>query len=254
MRFFSKFIGVISFISFFCLEVQAKELHPSQPRLLTIQWFGHGYFLFTTGMGMKIVIDPFDPKLFDYVLSEKVEANVVLVTHEMSDANWVEEVYGDPQVFRSITGIGVSRGSGMRFMGTRSLQKNGKPNVIFSFKLDGVRFAHLGALGYPLNDSAVKSIGTVDVVIVPVTFPENISVKEAMTIAGLLEAKVIVPAFYATEFSSKLKLGSLEIFLEGQPRVKHLNSDRLQIGRHLLPQEREIWVFDPPREIQEEND
>jgi len=221
-------------------------------RKTEVKWFGHGYFLLTSATGIRVAIDPFEKEFLTYPIPQKIAADVTLVTHESNDANAVDQVVGDPQVFRSTTAAGVNRGSGVLFKGSKSFRNidrgaMGGRNVMFSFKLDGIRFAHLGGLGHQLDGQDVESVGTSDVVIVPAGFQSVFPPAEVMKTAKKLGAKIVVPAFYATQYSSNMKLGTLDAFLAGQTvQVRRLESAGFKLTVNELPKEMEIWVLNIP--------
>ena len=133
---------------------------------ITLQWFGHAYFLILDKV--KIAIDPFQNLEEDP--NPQVSADVVLVTHEHFDHNKTETVSGHPQIIR---GLGQKSAKGVEFTGVKTYQDESKgsqlgENTIFVFELDGIRFAHCGDLGHLLSDQQVKEIGRVDVLMIPV--------------------------------------------------------------------------------------
>ena len=226
---------------------------PAQDQALLIKpkltWLGHGYFLINTATGIRVAIDPYDRSLFHYELPAKIEADIVLVTHESNEANATEQIAGSPQIYRSATGLGLNVANGLRFLGTRSERKNGGNNVIFSFRLGEVKIAHLGVIGEKLSSSDLESVGAADIVIAPVGHPLALSFEEQVEMAKALKAKVLVPAFYATKFASDFQLNSLEDLLNKQSLpVKRLDSNYLSLTAP-LPNTLQIWILKPPAEV-----
>ena len=222
---------------------------PAQETFLkksTLTWLGHGYFLINTSTGIRIAINPFDRNLFHYELPATIESDIVLVTHESNEANAVEQIAGSPQIYRSATGLGLNVANGMPFLGTRSKRANGTSNVVFSFRIGEVKIVHLGVLGSKLTSSDLESIGLVDIIIAPVGHPLALSFGEQIEIARSLKAKVLIPAFYATEYSSNFRLNSLEDLLKGQSlSVKELDSNSFSLSIP-WPKSLQIWVLKPP--------
>jgi len=120
---------------------------------VNIRWYGQSAFLLRGAQ--SVFIDPFGAMegltargmRFDYPPIERVEAELVLVTHEHGDHNAVEVVGGSPQILRSTAGtfdspVGEVIGIASEhddFAGTRR-----GSNTIFCFSLDGLRICHFG--------------------------------------------------------------------------------------------------------------
>ncbi|MEZ5405316.1 MAG: MBL fold metallo-hydrolase [Verrucomicrobiia bacterium] len=224
----------------------AQESERSVQAKLT--WLGHGYFIVTTTTGIRVAIDPYDRNLFPYQLPATPEADIVLITHESNEANAAEQVGGNPQVYRSATGLGLNVANGMRFFGTRSQRSNSANNVVFSFRTGDIRIAHLGALGQKLSGDDLESIGPVDIVMAAIGHPLSLLPEEMVETVKALGAKVLVPAFYETPYSKNFRLGSLEEFLKKNPEipVKELSSNELILSLSKLPKSLQIWVLKTP--------
>ena len=229
---------------FFSVWIRAQDRAFLEKSKIT--WLGHGYFLINTATGIRVAIDPYDRNLFQYELPGTIASDIVLVTHESNEANLIEQVAGSPQIYRSATGLGLNVANGLRFLGTRSEKKNGTSNVVFSFRLGDVTIAHLGVLGNKLTSSDLESIGAVDIVIAPVGHPLALSFEEQIETAKALKAKILVPAFYATEFSPNFRLNALEDLLKEQKLpVKQLEFNYFPLTI-ALPKTLQIWVLKPP--------
>ncbi|GEM_PF-2951932 len=221
----------------------------------TVRWFGHGFFQIISSTGIRVVFDPFERGVLPYPLPPKIMGDVVLITHESETmgTSASEQISGAPQVFRSTMAVGINRGSGLLFKGSKSFRNMDKGtiggrNVMYSFKIDGVYFANLGALGHTLNTQEIADIGVVDVVIMPVGFCDLLTAKMALEVAAALKAKILVPSYYATAYTSGLKLGTVDAFLAEAPGVpvRRLESNQFGISPASLPEVMEIWVPAPP--------
>jgi hypothetical protein len=226
----------------------SKVPPPPKKQTTFVEWRGHGFFVFETSTGIRVAVDPFDPELLPYPGPAEVLADVVMVTHETGDANRVDRITGNPQVYRSVTAIGLNRGSGFLVMGTRSSRSRDRDmskgrNVIVSFKMDGVRFAHLGALAHALDGRELENIGRVDVVVAPVGMNDGLRPDDVMKVAKDLGATILIPCAFGTEFSKRYSLGTLDQFLAGRSEpVRRLDRARVEIDPKRLPQQLEIWV------------
>jgi hypothetical protein len=70
---------------------------------MEITWHGHASFLITTAKGIKIITDPYEPGAFGgELLYDPVsdEADIVTVSHDHADHNYVQGLPGKPQVIK----------------------------------------------------------------------------------------------------------------------------------------------------------
>src|SRR3984885_7324814 len=91
------------------------------PREVTIEWLGHGCFRVTSSIGLTIITDPFDPHATKVAT---VPADIILITHEDSNANFTDLVSGSPIIFRSSMAGGVNRASGVLIRGIQTSSEN----------------------------------------------------------------------------------------------------------------------------------
>ncbi|MDR7392741.1 MAG: MBL fold metallo-hydrolase, partial [Armatimonadota bacterium] len=67
---------------------------------MKITYFGHACFLLESREGKRILIDPFNDQVGYPV--PRVAADLVLVSHEHFDHNYVEAATGSPRVIRGL--------------------------------------------------------------------------------------------------------------------------------------------------------
>lgn len=224
-----------------CVGARAQEV--------TIRWYGHAFMYLTSSAGVRLAIDPFGEGRIKYPFPERLPADVVLVTNESEEHAGADRLFGNPPVFRSITAIGMNKGNGFLFRGIQTYRTAdhgpaGTTNTCFTFEMDGIRFAHLGALGHILNSKEKRDIGRVDVVFLPVGIKE-ITPKEWHKVAADLQARVIVPMVYETP-KCGVDLGSLDAFLEGEKNVRKLPSAEFKLTAATLPPQPQIYALTPP--------
>ncbi len=66
---------------------------------MTIKFLGHACFLITSSSGVRIITDPYEPGSFGGQIGYgpiTEEADMVLVSHDHADHNYVQEVAGNP--------------------------------------------------------------------------------------------------------------------------------------------------------------
>lgn len=180
-----------------------------------LRWYGQSFFQLTTASGLKVVFDPHYIEEYD---SPRVPADVAVVSHPHQDHNQIEALPDRQKVkvFQGLTGQGrvatwnnVSETiKGVKittlpaklgtFHDAEKGAKRGK-NGVFIIEADGLRFVHLGDLGHKLSDAQVKSLGRVDVLMIPVGGIYSINGEQAAEVVRQIKpTRYIVPMHYGT--------------------------------------------------------
>src|SRR5262249_55515236 len=91
---------------------------------------------------------------------------------------------------------------------------------------------HLGDLGHLLTPKQLKSIGPVDVLLIPVGGVYTINGAEAKQVVEQLKpSRYILPMHYATKVFEDLL--TADEFLEDQKNIKNFPGNRRVLGTHL---------------------
>ena len=191
---------------------------------MDIKYIGHASFL-RKGKTATVITDPFDPKMTGLSFPS-LSADIVTVSHEHKDHNYVKGIEGDPLIIR-LPGEYEKKGVRVSGMSTFHDDKNGKDagrNTMFSIEIDGVHILHCGDLGHALSDEMVEEMEQVDVLLVPTGGTYTISADEAVEVIKAIEPSFVIPMHY---FHKKLKedvfgkLSPVSTFLEkiGHPDV-----------------------------------
>jgi len=105
--------------------------------------------------------------------SSPLKPDIILISHESSDANNSDAADNQPTVFRGSIGMGANNATGIRIHGIPTFRDPDKEtpdgmNLVFVWQMDGMRFCFLGSLLNQLSSAQVSQIGSVDVLFVPV--------------------------------------------------------------------------------------
>ena len=190
---------------------------------MQIIWRGQSCFQIISVQGkngyVNIVIDPFDERIGLRV--PKLEADILLITHDHYDHNNVKAVLGSSSQTSPflINGPGEYEIKGIFIQGIdsyhdSSLGKERGLNVIYIIEAEGMRICHLGDLGQKeLFPEQVEKIGDIDVLMLPIGGVYTIDAKEAIKIMSQIEPKITIPMHYQIP-KLKIKLEGIDKFLK----------------------------------------
>lgn len=206
---------------------------------MQIKWLGHACFLISGNAG-RVVTDPFNEEV-GYPLPA-VEADVVTVSHEHFDHNYVRAVRGNPKVVRE---PGECHCGEIKIKGVPTFHDasegalRGK-NTVFVIEMDGLKVCHLGDLGHLLDTGQLAELGPVDVLLVPVGGTFTIDAGTAARLVADIKPALAVPMHYATS-AIKLPLTPVGDFTAHFERVSE--KDVLEVAKGNLPVPTEVVVL-----------
>jgi L-ascorbate metabolism protein UlaG (beta-lactamase superfamily) len=190
---------------------------------MKIKWLGHASFYIETGSN-RVVTDPFNDEV-GYPLPG-LEADLVTVSHQHYDHNATDTVAGHPKI---ITG-GVYQGPDILIKGVPSFHdknagRDRGGNTIFCLQSEGINLVHLGDLGHLPNQTQIKAMGPVDILLIPVGGRFTIDADEAYTAVQMIDPHIVIPMHYKTPhltfelapveaFTSRFNLAVKKPFLE----------------------------------------
>jgi len=215
---------------------------------MNINWYGQSCFLITSsrrkGENINIVIDPFDESIGLRV--PKMEANVLLITHDHKDHNNIKAVSGSPFL---INGPGEYEVKEVFIQGIQSYhdENSGKDrgvNTIYTIETEDIRICHLGDLGQKeLTSEQISQIGDVDILMIPVGGNFTISAKEAGKVMSQLEPSIVIPMHYSIP-KLKIKLDPVDAFLKAVGVKKPETLSKLSIKKKdIVSEEAKIIVL-----------
>ncbi len=210
---------------------------------MKITWIGHACFLIES-KETQVVTDPFAAEV-PYRFPA-ISAGVVTVSHEHHDHNAADRVEGKTVTVR---GPGVHRVAGIEIAGiTSSHDTSGGtqrgPNTIFAFTLEGLRLAHLGDLGAPLDATQLAALRGVQVLFVPVGGYYTIDAATAASIVRQLpDVRVVFPMHYRTKLIADWPIAPVDEFLRTMDNVRHIESSDVTLTKATLPEIPEVWVL-----------
>jgi L-ascorbate metabolism protein UlaG (beta-lactamase superfamily) len=213
----------------------------------TIKYEAHACFLITTDGGVRIVTDPYEAGGFGGAITYgpiEDAADVVLVTHEHGDHNFVAGIPGEPVALRE-----SGEAAGLRFQAVPALHgrpegQDRGPNQLFRWEADGISFCHLGDLGFPLDAAQEAALAPVDVVFVPVGGKFTLDAVAAHQVATQLQARAAIPMHFATGRTS-FPLDTVDDFVSQAQNVIRVGASDWTVSASTLPEIGTVVVLEP---------
>lgn len=231
--------------------------------MMQIIWHGHSCFQITSSPGknqqarqsfvsrnlggqVNIVIDPFDESIG--LRLPRLEANIVLATHQHHDHNNIKAVSGHPFIIEGPGEYEIKEVfiQGIAAFHDSSLGKERGANTIYTIEAEGIRLCHLGDLGQKeLTSEQIEKIGEIDILMIPVGGVYTISAKEAVKVMSQIEPNITIPMHYQIA-KLKVKLEGLDKFLKTMGIKKLEPLAKLSIKKKdISPEEAKIIVLKP---------
>jgi L-ascorbate metabolism protein UlaG (beta-lactamase superfamily) len=216
---------------------------------MEITWYGHSCFRLTERNYATVVTDPFDNKSIGYD-SLRLKSDIVTVSHAAPGHNNTDAVKGVSHVIDGpgefeiggvfITGVQSDSGSsGKKKKNTDSTPRN----TIYVFDYDGITVAHLGDLNVTPTQSEIESLGTVNVVLVPVGGGGGLNAAKAAEVISLIEPSLVIPMHYSTP-ATTVSLDTLNKFIKEMGLSQPDAQPSLKVSRSSLPNETHVVVLD----------
>lgn len=220
---------------------------------MQLTYFGHCAFRWQTTGGVTVVADPYrnaaDRYWFTRLFPE-LRCDLGLITHAHFDHDAVERLPEAASILRMPGELTVGdfriRGIGDFHSGTSRLSDF--PNVMFRLQSGGVRYLHIGdnRVEWPVHVS--QAVGDIDVLMVTVDDSNHLLTHDQVdSLVNRLQPRIVIPMHYAIPglHSTECELLPPEGWLSQQRKVRRLESDRFEFAPSNLPNQNEVWLFQP---------
>jgi len=211
---------------------------------MQISYFGHSSFKIKTKTAV-LVTDPYSLKVGFKM--PKVEAEIVTVSHDHFDHNFVKAVKGRPFIING-PGEYEIKEVGVHGLATYHDTKEGKErgnNTVYLITAEDLTICHLGDLGHQLSAKMVEEMGEIDVLLIPVGGQFTIGPKRAVEVITQVEPRIVIPMHYRTkrhQAEGFSKLLPIEAFLK-QIGVEYKKEEKLVVSKSGLEEEMEVVVL-----------
>lgn len=212
---------------------------------MEITWLGHSCFRLRSREAI-VLTDPCPPAS-GYSIG-KPTANVVTISHDHPDHNYLKAVSGNPLV---IIAPGEYEIAGVFIAGIATFHDGRKgalrgKNTAYLIEMDDIRLCHLGDLGHLPTPEQVEEMSGVDVLLTPVGGKTTIDASAAAEVVSLLEPRVVIPMHYKTDRETA-PLDSLQKFLKEMGVTSAEPMPKATLTRSNLPLETQVMVLDYKR-------
>ncbi|HBN29321.1 MAG TPA: MBL fold metallo-hydrolase [Clostridiaceae bacterium] len=210
---------------------------------MKIKWLGHSCFKIVSANGIRVLTDPFDDNV-GYRLPS-VEADIVTISHNHFDHNFVDCVKGNFEVINKIGNFNVKDIpiSGIKTYHDEEMGAKKGENIVYVFNIDNMRICHLGDLGHILTKEQVNMIGKIDILLIPVGGVYTIDAEKAAETVRTLKPSVVIPMHYKTK-ALKFELESADKFLNKMGDFEKLDSKVIEIKKeNLEPDKTKVYVL-----------
>lgn len=210
---------------------------------MDITYLGHSCFKLK-GKNSSVVIDPFSSEMTG-MRFPKAEADIVAVTHEHKDHNFVDGVEGGPFIINA-PGEYEIKGVSVFGFDSKHDNKNSK-NIIYLIEMDDLSICHLGDLGEMPSPKVLEEISTADILMIPVGGRVTIGPKEAAEIIKQTEPFIVIPMHYKTPEHNKEIFGDLfgvDEFISEMGVNNPEKLDKLSVNKEKLPEETKVILLE----------
>ena len=202
---------------------------------MTIFWLGQAAFKIVD-KEVTVAIDPYD-KIG--LKMPKFQADILLITHDHSDHNFIEAIKGEPFVIDS---QGEYEVKNVFIYGLPAYHDNkegaesGKITV-YVIEMEGMKIAHLGDIGQEsLTDEQLEELEGVDILLIQVGGEETINGTGAVKIISQIQPRIVIPMHYKIP-GLNMKLEPVDKFLKEFGVSAPEKMEKLKISKKDLPQE-----------------
>lgn len=212
---------------------------------MKIQWLGHSCFKLVSNTGITIVTDPYDSYIGQTM--QKVQADIVTVSHHHDDHNATQNVKGNPIILDKhgvfdIAGITIQNFKTYHDNKLGSLRGD---NLVFKFNIDGLNICHLGDIGEMISAEIIQELLPIDVLLIPVGGKYTIDAFQAKEYTQYLAPCLILPMHYKTK-SINIDIDPIDKFLDlfTKEEIEFIKNKEIEFSKlHLNKKKKRVIVF-----------
>jgi L-ascorbate metabolism protein UlaG (beta-lactamase superfamily) len=213
---------------------------------MKITWYGHAAFRIDSN-GTTVIMDPCAWNCgYDSITDA---ADFVTISHDNEKYHsCTAPIQGQPTIVdgMQLAGSSVTHGD-ITFAAElvyEDADDNG-PNAMVTVEMEGLKIAHLGDLGHPLNDRQRDFIADCDILLALAGDAPTISVEDLAALVDDIKPAITIPMHYKTP-KIDLAIRPVDDFLAlvDADSVRHVGSSTIEVTAETLPGSPQIVVLD----------
>lgn len=218
---------------------------------MRITWYGHACFRLQ-GQGVSLILDPYSPE-GSGLGAVTDTADYVLMSSSLDEAhsNW-GMIPGSPRVINTLEAVRepIRLVDGLDVSAVAASEGNDRPdnpkaNAMYWFRLEGIRFCHMGDIGTALTEDQVQPLrGKVDVLFALAGAGLTIALADLNLAIEAIGPRLVIPMHYWTP-RNLYGVGKVDAFLAGRPEDPTViwESSSFDLSTESLPERRTVLVL-----------
>lgn len=222
---------------------------------MQIRWYGQAAFRLEAEDGTSVITDPYTPDLLGYE-PIKDSADLVIISSEDDQAHCrADLIPGDPAVINALDlalGEKTTNSAGVTVGAIEAAEWVNHPrgvpgqNGMYRFELDGLKIAHMGDVGNPLNDQQMAFFDDVDVLLALAGGYLTIELPDLDAMIKRMKPKLVIPMHFRTLTYKPRNTMWIESFLSyyDDAQVDFALDHTTTISKADIPSETRVLVMD----------
>ena len=222
---------------------------------MQLTWYGQAAFRLVDETGYRVVCDPYTPELLGYAPITD-ECDLVVTSSDDDDAHCRHDLIpGEHTWLNALDAVragGAITVDGREIRAVEAMEIESHPlhapgqNAMYRFEMDGLRIAHMGDIGNPLNERQTRFLDDVDVLLALAGGELVVDLPELMRVIGETRPKLVVPMHFRTLVYRPRSLLWIESFLSlvDDADVDFAFGSSADIARATLPERTRYLVMD----------
>ena len=204
---------------------------------MQISWHGLGCFRLSgkpNGQEVTVVTDPYQNSV-GLRFPRSLTASMTLVSHDAPGANNIEAIGGENEVPSFVvTYPGEYEVKGVFATGVAAARSDGE-HTIYRIDFEDMTVGFLGALDRTLTDDELSTLGSIDILLIPMGGGDVLGKTQAADLVAEIEPRLVIPSYYHVD-GLKEKREGVEAFCKelGCPRE---DVSKLKMTKNALPVE-----------------
>ena len=222
---------------------------------MQLTWYGQAAFRLVDETGYRVVCDPYTPELLGYAPITD-ECDLVVTSSDDDDAHCRHDLIpGEHSWLNALDAVrsgGAITVDGREIRAVEAMEIESHPlhapgqNAMYRFEMDGLRIAHMGDIGNPLNERQTRFLDDVDVLLALAGGELVVDLPELMRVIGETRPKLVVPMHFRTLVYRPRSLLWIDSFLSlvDDADVDFAFGSSADIARATLPERTRYLVMD----------